>query len=191
MILAIERIQTILREILDDHPAGVSEYDLLKILTERNLFNENYLNNTLGLFQRHFLLFHCLYLLRNKLRASKQGNMTIHCLCIQIMPYSNTLSDYPATIDPLADYYLDFDNLTSTSESDVIRLLDNFWRKFTGNEQHDEALAVMQLTSPCSYPVIRQQYRRLAMQWHPDRGGEPSQFHRLEWAMGILRTLYS
>lgn len=192
MTFAIEGIQTILREILDAHPAGMSEYDLLKGLAEHNvsLFNEDYFKSPLGLFQRHFLLFHCLYLLRDKLRTTRQGDMEIHCLGIQVIPYGNTSSDHPALLDPLAGYYLDLDNLKSTDESDVLRLLDNFWQKFAGEDQRDEALAVMQLTHPTSYPDIKQQYRRLAMQWHPDRGGEPAQFQRLEWAMGILRILY-
>jgi len=69
-------------------------------------------------------------------------------------------------------------------------MLDNFWIKFAGNEHRDEALTVMELSHPISYPDIKQQYRRLAMQHHPDRGGEPSQFQRLEWAMGILRGVY-
>lgn len=192
MTFAIEGIQTILREILDTHPAGMSEYDLLKGLAEHDvsLFNEDYFESPLGLFQRHFLLFHCLHLLRDKLRTTRQGDMNIHCLGIQLMPYSHTSSGHPALPDPLAGYYLDLDNLKSTDESDVLRMLDNFWQKFAGDDQRDEALAVMELTHPTSYPVIRQQYRRLAMQWHPDRGGELAQFQRLEWAMGILRILY-
>lgn len=185
MTFAIEGIQTILREILDTHPAGMSEYDLLMGLSERNvsLFNEDYFKSPLGLFQRHFLL-------RDKLRTTRQGDMGIHCLCIQVIPYGNTPSDHPALLDPLAGYYLDLDKLKSTDESDVLRLLDNFWQKFAGEDQRDEALAVMQLTHPTSYSDIKQQYRRLAMQWHPDRGGELARFQRLEWAMGILRILY-
>lgn len=196
MTFAIEGIQTILREILDAHPAGMSEYDLLKGLAERNvsLFNEDYFKSALGLFQRHFLLFHCLYLLRDKLRTTRQGDLNIHCLGIQLMPYihvhRDTPSGHPALLDPLAGYYLDLDNLKSTDESDVLHLLNNFWQKFAGDDQRDEALAVMQLTHPTSYPVIKQQYRRLAMQWHPDRGGELARFQRLKWAMEILRILY-
>lgn len=192
MTFAIEGIQTILGEMLDAHPAGMSEYDLLMGLAERDvsLFNEDYFKSPLGLFQRHFLLFHCLYLLRDKLRTTRQGDMKIHCLAIQLMPYSRNPADHPSLPDPLVGYYLDLDNLKSTDESDVLRLLDNFWQKFAGEDQRDEALAVMHLTHPTSYPVIKQQYRRLAMQWHPDRGGEPAQFQRLEWAMGILRILY-
>jgi len=192
MNVVIQCLQTLLRDILSAHPAGLSEYDLLKTLAacKVSLFNEDYINDPHGLFQRHFLLFHCLHLLRNELRATQRGDLNIHCMGIQLIPYSATPSEHPALPDPLAAYYLDLDNLKSTDESDVLRMLDDFWKKFAGNEQRDEALAVMELTHPTSYPDIKQQYRRLAMQWHPDRGGEPAQFQRLEWAMGILRILY-
>ena len=192
MTIAIEALQDILRDILAAHPAGLTEYDLLKKLADYDvsLFNEDYFNSPIGLFQRHFLLFHSLYLLRDRLRAAEEGDVTIHCMGIQLIPYSQTPSNHPALPDPLADYYLDRDNFESTGEEEVVRMLDDFWNKLAGAEQRDEALAVMELTHPVSYDDIRQQYRRLAMQWHPDRGGDPEQFRRLEWAMGVLRVLY-
>ena len=192
MTVAIAEIQTILSEILDAHPAGVDEHAMLKELARRDvsLFNEDYFHNSFGLFQRHFLLFHALYLLRDTLRSTGQGDLEIHCMGIQRIPCSNTLSEHPALHEPLASYYLNLDNLNSSNESDVLRLLDNFWKKYTSNTQRDEALAVMELTHTSSYSDIKQQYRRLAMQWHPDRGGDAAQFHKLEWAMRILRAVH-
>jgi hypothetical protein len=192
MHVVIEGIQAVLSEILDSHPAGLTEYELLKKLAEFDvgLFDEDYFRSPLGLYQRHFLLFHCLYLLRDKLRAAKQNDLGIHCLGIKLIPYRNAPSDYPALLDPLAAYYLDLDNLTATDEQEVLRLLNGFWQKFASVDHRDKALAVMGLTHPTSYPEIRQQYRRIAMQCHPDRGGDIAQFQKLEWAMGILRVLY-
>ena len=191
MTVAIAEIQTILSEILDAHPAGVDKHAMLKELARRDvsLFNEDYFHNSFGLFQRHFLLFHALYLLRDTLRSTGQGDLEIHCMGIQRIPCSNTLSEHPALHEPLASYYLNLDNLNSSNESDVLRLLDNFWKKYTSTTQRDEALAVMELTHTSSYSDIKQQYRRLAMQWHPDRGGDAAQFHKLEWAMRILRAV--
>lgn len=191
MTVAIEALQTPLREILDEHREGLSEHALLKALADRGLglFGEDYFSSPLGLFQCHFLLFHCLYRLRDTLRRTGQ-DMHIHCLNVRIIPGRDMPSVHPALPDPLADYYLDLDNLESTDESDVLEMLDSFWKKFAGEDRRDEALAVLQLTSPTSYPAIRQQYRRLAMQHHPDRGGDPAKFQRLEWAMGVLRVLY-
>jgi hypothetical protein len=192
MSVAIEEIQTILSEILVAHPAGVDEYALLKEMASRDvgLFNEEYFHSSFGLFQRHFLLFHALYLLRENLRSTGQGDLEIHCMGIRRLLCSNTPSEYPAVHEPLAVYYLDLDNLKNTDEADVLNLLGNFWKKYTSTEQRDEALAVLELTHTASYPDIKQQYRRLAMQWHPDRGGDTEQFHRLEWAMRILRAVY-
>lgn len=192
MSFAIDALLITLREILDTRPEVVSEHDLLKELAARKVtfFDEEYFNSTIGLFQRHFLLFHCLYLLRDKLRMGKGGDLTIHCLGIQMIPYRETPSTHPAMHDPLAAYYLDMDNLNATDESDVLRMLENFWKRFAGEDQRDEALAVMALTPSTSCLEIKQQYRRLAMRWHPDRGGDATQFHRLEWAMGVLRILY-
>ena len=192
MSFAIDALLITLREILDTRPAGLSEHALLKELALRRVtfFDEPYFSSTLGLFQRHFLLFHCLYLLRNKLRMDEIADMDIHCLAIQIIPYRNLPSAHPAIHDPLAAYYLDIEKLQSTDESGVLRMLDDFWKRFAGAEQRDEALAVMALTPSTTYPEIKRQYRRLAMCWHPDRGGDAARFHRLEWAMGVLRILY-
>lgn len=192
MYFGIETLLITLHEILDRRPAGLSEHDLLKELAARKVsfFDEHYFNSPLGLFQRHFLLFHCLYLLRDKLRVGEAGDLTIDCLGIQIIPYRDAPSVHPASYDPLAAYYLDMDNLKSTDESDVLRMLENFWKRFVGKDQRDEALAVIELTPPTSYPEIKRQYRRLAMRWHPDRGGDSTRFQRLEWAMRVLRILY-
>lgn len=192
MNVAIEEIQDILGGILDARRTGISEHDLLRELAARHVdfFDGDYFRSTLGLFQRHFLLFHCLYLLRDRLRAAGQADMTIHCLDIRIVPYSSIRSDHPALADPLAAYYLDLENLKSTGEADVLRLLDGFWKRFAGEGRRDEALAVMELALPVSYEEIKRQYRRLAMRLHPDRGGDAEQFQRLEWAMGVLRVLY-
>ncbi len=192
MPCAIDALQITLEEILDACPVGLSEHDLLKDLAARKVtfFDDDYFNSPLGLFQRHFLLFHCLYLLRDKLRRGETSDLNIDCLCIRIIPSHDTSSPHPAMHDPLAAYYLDIDHLKSTEKSDMLRMLDGFWKRFAGENQRDAALAEMELTHPTNYSEIKQQYRRLAMRRHPDRGGDAAQFHRLEWAMGVLRVLY-
>jgi len=190
--MAVDDNQVILREILELHPAGLQEYDLLKELAAQDvsLFNENFFNNSFKLFQRHFLLFHCLYRLREQLRSTGDADLTIHCMDIRLIPYTHEPSDHPTVPDPFATYYLDLENLKNTNEEDVQRLLDNFWVKCTSDENRDEALAVLKLSHPTNYSDIKQQYRRLAMELHPDRGGAPEDFHELESAMEVLRILY-
>lgn len=192
MHLAIEEIQDILQQILAATPAGLTEHALLQALAARELevFEPDDTRSMLGLFQRHFLLFHCLYGLRDRLRTAAQADLEIHCLNIRLLPYTAIASEHPAAPDNLAAYYLDLHNLESADEEVVSQLLDEFWQRYNGAEHRGEALAVMELENPASYDEIKRQYRRLAMQRHPDRGGDPEQFHRLEWAMGILKALY-
>ncbi len=192
MFHAIENLLITLEEILARRSDGVSEHALLKALAARRVtfFDETYFNSPLGLFQRHFLLFHCLYRLRDRLRERGVGELAIHCLCIRIAAPSDNASDLPVIHDPLAAYYLDLSHLESTEEADVLRLLERFWQRFASEEQRDEALAVIELVPPATYPEIRRQYRRLAMRWHPDRGGDAERFKRLEWAMRVLRIAY-
>src|SRR5690554_7283425 len=68
------------------------------------------------------------------------------------------------------DYYLDLNNL-DTSEESIEQLLNSFWLKMRIPEQHPEDFAILELTPPVSANQIKAQYRKLAMQHHPDRGG--------------------
>ena len=192
MLHAVENLLITLEEILASRADGLSEHALLKELAARKVtfFDEPYFSSPLGLFQRHFLLFHCLYRLRDRLRENGTGELTIHCLGIRIDALCDSISDHPVIHDPLAAYYLDLTHLESTEEADVLRLLESFWQRFANEEQRDEALAVIELAPPTSYPEIKRQYRRLAMRWHPDRGGDADRFQRLEWAMRVLRVAY-
>ena len=192
MSVAIAALQALLEELLAARPQGMSEYELLKELAGRGLgiFGEPDSRDMLGMFQRHFLLFHCLYLMRNERRAAGQGDLEIDCLRICFVPAVSVNSAHPALPDTLAAYYLDLGNLDSTGETEVQDMLDGFWRKFVGLEQRDEALAVLELEASASLGEIERQYRRLAMKRHPDRGGDPAQFQRLEWAVRALRALY-
>ena len=59
----------LLQGILFDHPEGIKEYDLLMILKEMELpvFHCSRFPGSLALFRSHFMLFHLLYDLRERL----------------------------------------------------------------------------------------------------------------------------
>jgi DnaJ-class molecular chaperone len=90
----------------------------------------------------------------------------------------------------LRDYYLDLSNLEQTSADDVTHLLESFWTRLGANEQRAAALEALELEDPVDYPAIKQQYRRLAMQHHPDRGGDKAQLQTLNYAMAVLEKCY-
>ncbi len=77
-----------LEQELESHPTGIREYDLIGALKARGFFE--FLPappaDPVHLFRAHFLLFHALYTLGNRLASSKQGLLEIGPLCIRRLP---------------------------------------------------------------------------------------------------------
>jgi hypothetical protein len=46
----------------------------------------------------------------------------------------------------------------------------------------EECFALLELTPPYTVAAVKQAYRRLALQHHPDRGGSATRFHALQVA---------
>ena len=181
--------------LLRQHPDGISEYQLLKQLRDEEyaLFPRLELDDHLGLFQSHFLLFHSLYRLRDRLHREQRGLLRISALLIELCDYEAGDAAL-CEVDPLRDYYLDLANLDETGEDEVVALLADFWRRLQLGESEPErvaaALAVLELEAAESFVQVKQQYRRLVMRHHPDRGGEGAKMHALNEALEILRLHY-
>lgn len=178
-----------LQQILQARPGGLSEHELMRVLAEsgRKGFRPDNYADSLSLFQSHFLLFHHLYRLRDRLWADGAATLEIHCLNIRLLPYApGRTSGLPAGRDALRDYYLDLKHLAETGKEEVEALLGSFWRCYSSQGRRAEALAVLELSDPVDYDAIRQQYRLLAMRHHPDRGGDEKRFQELAAAMEIL-----
>ena len=182
-----------LYEVLSVHPAGLSEYELIKQLEAAGQpgFENGCLRNTLSLFQVHFLLFNALYQLQGHLWEEKRGRLQIDAIRIQLLPYQDSSTSELGEHDPLREYYLDFNNLDNTTEEDVEGLLTQFWNRFIGNDERRDALATLELADPVDWNTIKTQHRRLAMQHHPDRGGNEERLQDINAAMKILAKAYS
>lgn len=178
----------ILLEILQLHPEGLSEYELLQRLRsdERIDFEQNRPDDSHDLFRTHFLLFHHLYQLRAMLRAEQTADLDIHTLTVRLQPWIEPTLQALAQPDPLSVYYLDLDNLTGTTREDVEDLLGRFWVRYGRYDRRAEALAVLELPVEADIEAIRLQYRRLAMQHHPDRGGDQARLQAINAAMAVL-----
>ncbi|CCK75812.1 MAG: hypothetical protein KBT75_15755 [Oleispira antarctica] len=191
--------------LLAETPEGFTEHQLLKRLQQppHAFFAADALHNPLLLFQSHFLLFHCLYLLRNRWQQNHHAKLEISAINIK-----KTVIDAPATMtnsiaegysekdtslrhaDPLAQYYLDWSHFSSTSSDDVDELLTSFWKKvWVPQPQEDiqQALIIMELEALVPLPQLKQQYRRLAQRFHPDKGGESDHFKKICQAFHQLR----
>jgi len=185
---ALDQFQTTLLELLERHPNGVSEYTLFNQLSALNFpdYHETERRSALGLFRAHFALFHALYRLRDRLWGERSAQLDIHALRIQLRPYYAPHSDLPSRRDPLRDYYLDVRHLHDTSASDVDELLGRFWRRFGPRDQREQALGVLGLNDPVDDVTIKQTWRRLAMQHHPDRGGSEQRLQEINAALTAL-----
>ncbi|NOX76469.1 MAG: DnaJ domain-containing protein [Gammaproteobacteria bacterium] len=174
--------------VLRAHPAGLSEFELITRLqaSGESAFKKDCLRNTLSLFQSHFFLFHSLYRLRDQLWESGEARLDIHTLRIQLLPATLKHNAQLAEHDPLRGYYLNLDNLENTDETDVKHLLNSFWKKFMRDDERLQALRVLELEAPANWAEIKTQHRRLAMQHHPDRGGDERRLQEINVAMDVL-----
>lgn len=180
--------QAALLTLLRDNPEGISEYDLLKRLDEdpAHDFSSGDLSDSLNLFQTHFLLFHVLYRLQDRLVASGEGYLEISAMRIRLLPLREITDAQLAAADPLYDYYLDLNNLDETGRADVEDMLGRFWQRYIVQDHRAEYLAVLELEADADIQAIRAQYRRLAMQHHPDRGGDKERLQAINQAYAAL-----
>ena len=186
MNLHIEPFLHHLESLLRAEPQGYSEYALITTLRAQGFSRfESDLSDNLQLFRTHFLLFHCLYRLRDQLRESARGELAISVFRIALEPFRPGAEGLQRN-EPLREYYLDLGHLEQTSGEDVAQLLDSFFSGIARSGQREQALEVLGLCDPVDPQTIKQRYRRLAMEHHPDRGGDTERLQELNAAMAIL-----
>lgn len=187
----ISQLQQALEQVLGLASQGVSEHALLSMLRQREglawLRGED--KQHYSLFQRHFLLFHALYLMQQRDWSERRAYLEISALNIQRHPYREGQSGLDS-VDPLRSYYLDLDNLAATSAEDVKQMLNGFWERYLAGEGRLEALQSLGLEEPVDRKAIEKRYRELAAKHHPDRGGDTKKQSEINKAVGILRQYY-
>lgn len=194
--LKINQLIITLQELLEENPAGLSEYQLLQRLKneQQPLFVGANLSDVLSLFRSHFVLFHALYLLRDTLRSGGQLDLHISPLLICLQPAPKQSSTEPQMLnlnDALRVYYLDLDNLTGTDRAAVEQLLNSSLSSLNPPAQVTHALAELGIEQPLhtlSTEDLRSHYRRLVSRHHPDRGGCTERLQRINQAMDIVRA---
>ncbi len=165
------------------------EYELIRWLQapEQGIFREDALSDSMTLFRANFIVMHALYRLRDRWLTAGRGYLQISALDIGLVPLSSGGgTELPDQHDALAEYYLDLNNL-ETNQASVDALLNDFWQRMVIPEHYDDDLAVLELTPPVDRSTLRQQYRRLASQHHPDKGGDAEAFRKVSSAYQRLR----
>ncbi|OUS73729.1 molecular chaperone DnaJ [Pseudoalteromonas sp. A601] len=128
------------------------------------------------LFKRNFLIMNALFQLQKQLAPAQY--LQIASLHIELFetPQSNPLSQ----IDPLRDYYLNWQNY-DTSITEIEALLDGFWKKFNTKNESKQQLAPYkrnvllkqwQLAEDATLKMIQKRWRQLACRYHPDKSAE-------------------
>ncbi|UTF61015.1 DNA-J related domain-containing protein [Gilvimarinus sp. DA14] len=185
----------VLRELLCEPGDGYTEHGLIKILVARGLLPEDYNAAPQRLFQTHFLLFNGLYLLKAELAENSIG-LDIGLVEVRVYAMDSSSGQGAALGGArearLSEYYLNWEHFRAATDESVTELLDGFWRQLAKHQvspgDRQEALDILGLCDSADYTQIKQQYRRLAMRAHPDRGGDTQQLQRINWAMSVLQA---
>lgn len=185
-----EQLLILLQEILQKEEEGIREYELLSQLRTLGLpiFSEGTFSDSLVLFRCHFLLFHLLYLLQERLVRQECGILEIHFTQIRLRPWQGSTDKVPGQVDRVRDYYLDLTNLEGMAQADVDQLIDRFWLEYQRYVQQPESYAVLGLPLTASRQEVKRRYRELALRHHPDQGGDPEEFRRVREAACNLLT---
>jgi hypothetical protein len=192
----VEELIPQVENVLNANPQGISEYEFLTQLGEKVPFfcSQQTRSANLRLFQRHFLLFHCLYQLDHLYRTQHLVRIGISPLEIRLIAgEKEDENDAPSrqarqldTPDSVREYYLDLSNLENTGDLEVDELLGKFWLALARHDARDDALKLLGLSDPIDNTSIRKRYREMVMQHHPDRGGETGMLQQLNSAISKL-----
>lgn len=143
----------------------------------------------LALFKLNWLMMNALYQLQLEL-IDEGYHLTISTLNIQLEPLLHTSKnslEQQLRIEPLRDYYLDWQHFSDTTKEEVQALLEGVWQEYISGDEQDKAYRVLGLEVDASLQMIRKTYRKLAGQYHPDKGGDPMQFMEIRQAYEVLR----
>lgn len=186
----IDQWTQLIEPLLMEHPQGISEHDIILQLRQQDYLLELETEDEAlgGLFAIHFLVMHVLYGIQQRGRHEGEWDMTIGPMNVQRHSYQSGEQGLTSP-DELSSYYLDLDNLFSTSEEEVNQWLDNFWQRYLANDEKQHAIKVLGLSEPVSRKQVEAKYRQLAMKHHPDRGGEAAQLAEINHAVDVLRKI--
>lgn len=183
----VEYLKACLRAILSEGEAK-NEYELLKILQQDERLGpllSTAAGDSLALYRAHFFLFHALYQLADELAQSQLALLEISPLVIRWCDY-RAGQQHLTQPDAVREYYLDWQNYDKTDAQDVDELLASFWIGMHRMENRDDALTALGLSDPVDDETIRKAYQRLAMQHHPDRGGDDKKIQAINAAVKLL-----
>ena len=172
----------------------IGEYDIICKLEEQGIvFPVDDDSYNVAMFKKHFMTMNALYHLQQDL-FEEGYYLNITALDISIEPIGETTGQQflmDAVDHKVRDYYLDWRHYNSTGEEEIDELLSSFWKMYASLDKQADALAVLELNSDASWENVKQNYRRLVLEHHPDKGGKDARFIEIREAYEILKCYYS
>lgn len=187
-----------IKSVLEAAFQTISEYELIQCLQSQGWLESMDSRDSLSLYSVHFLVYNALYQISEDCRCS-QNSRYLHISALAIgwvacrQAPSNgqgvkiLAEDNQAEMEKLAAYYLDWTNLDVATTDSVDALLNGFWQQYVADEDYTQALAALNMSTSNSFAEIKKSYRRLAMVHHPDKGGDESRFHKIQWAFSLVQ----
>ena len=147
----------------------------------------------LALFKLNWLMMNALYQLQAELLLEGYY-LTVSTLDIHLSPLNESgaeSANQQMSRQPLRDYYLDWRHFSDTTKEEVQALLDGVWQEYISGDEQEKAYTVLGLEVNASFQMIRKTYRKLAGQYHPDKGGDSVRFMEVREAYEVLRKARS
>jgi len=184
----VPAILSILRRNLQSGQTGAfGIHHLLTALNSHACLQDLDKNPELDLFKKNFLMMNGLYQLQQSLWEDEGLVLNIATLNIRLSSQLESgRAALPEIMDPMREYYLNWQHYSETTAEDVIALLNAFWlqQDIAGRS---EALLTLDLEPDATGEQVKQRYQRLASEHHPDKGGDPQQFMAIRQAYELLR----
>lgn len=168
----------------------------------------------LDLFHKHFLLYRRLWMFDDELRMSTGQRLWIRGirstlleppeagLCRWLNPETGEFCQQPAggelcprhsslapETDGMKSYYFDWKNLEAMTEEGLQEMVEGFFRWMGNRGNRAEALETLGLPIDAGPRDIKARWRKLSLDHHPDRGGDPARFQELSAAWAVLKSL--
>ncbi len=156
---------------------------------EKNGYNLDESSGNLGLFQKNFAIKNALYDLQEGLVA-EGFYLEITPLKTTLLPLTHTGRQQLSSTGELnlRAFYGDWKNCEEATEESVSQLLQGFWERFISEDKRPEAFDVLGLEADAGDDEIKQRYRKLVAEHHPDKGGDSIRFMEIREAYEILKA---
>lgn len=150
------------------------------------------------IFQKNFFVMNALYQIQRDIQ-SEGFMLVIFPLEISLVPnyasandkdYDDNTNGLTTRNTALADYYLDWSNLSSITVGEIEALFANFWQRFRTLDKVDTALSTLGLNQEADWQKIREAYQKKIITSHPDKGGCAEDFIEIRKAYEILSCRY-